>query len=163
MSTPKILTGARAKIYINGKLVGLFNNCTWQIRQGKEPAFILGRFNPAEITPTTQEAVALTLSGYRVVNSGPYAVANATLLQNLLTENDFSVEVTDRATKDDTTGNELVIFKALGCRVQGWSSGVAARGVSDIRLDIIGLLGEDESDEQNDITAANLDDGSSST
>jgi hypothetical protein len=157
MAKPTILTGARAKVLINGNLVGLFNNCTWQQRQGKEPAFILGRFNPAEITPTTQEAVSITLTGYRVVDAGPYKVANATLLKNLLTEEDFTVDVLDRQTGK-------VIFRAVGCRVQGWSSGVAARGVSDIRVDIIGIKGEDEfgistggDDDTN--TASNLDDG----
>lgn len=151
----KILTGARAKILIGENVVGLFNNCTWQIRQNKEPAFVLGRYSPAEITPTTQEAVSVTLSGYRVIDAGPYKVANATQLQNLLDEGDFVITVEDRQTKK-------VIFKAVGCRVQGWSSGVAARGVSDIRIDIIGLMGEDESAVKGDgesAGAAKLTDG----
>ena len=157
MARAKILTGARAKVLVNGALVGLFSQCSWSIRQGKDPAFILGRFNPAEITPTTQEAVTLSLSGYRVVDAGPYKVANATLLKNLLNEEDFSIAILDRQTNK-------TIFTAVGCRVQGWSSGVAARGVSDIRIDVIGIRGEDEfgtaqggDDEGN--SASNLDDG----
>jgi hypothetical protein len=118
-------------------LVGLFANCNWSIRQDKTPIFILGRYSPAEITPTTQEAVTLDLTGYRVVNAGPYKVANATLLKNLLTEEDFSVAVLDRQTGE-------TIFQASGCRVTGWSSGVASRGISDLRISIVGLLGEDE-------------------
>jgi len=157
MARAKILTGARAKIAIDGNVVGLFANCSWSIRQDKSPAYILGRFNPAEITPTSQEPVSLSLTGYRVVDSGPYAVANATLLRGLLNEEDFSVVVTDRQ-------SGKAIFTAVGCRVSGWSSGVAARGVSDIRIDIIGIRGEDEygtsigGDE--DTTGSNLDDGS---
>lgn len=157
MARAKILTGARAKVLINGQLVGLFSQCTWSIRQGKEPAFILGRYNPAEIVPTTQEPVQLSLSGYRVVDAGPYKVANATLLKNLLTEEDFAISVLDRQTNK-------TIFTAVGCRVQGWSSGVAARGVSDIRIDVTGIRGEDEfgtaqggDDEGN--SASNIDDG----
>lgn len=157
MARAKILVGARAKVMVNGQLVGLFSQCTWSIRQGKEPAFILGRYNPAEITPTTQEPVTVSLSGYRVVDAGPYKVANATLLKNLLTEEDFSISILDRQT------NKL-IFTAVGMRVQGWSSGVASRGVSDIRIDAIGIRGEDEfgtaqggDDEGN--SAANIDDG----
>lgn len=157
MAKAKILTGARAKVMINSNLVGLFNNCTWQIRQGKEPAFILGRFNPAEITPTTQEAVAITLTGYRVVDAGPYKVANATLLKNLLEEEDFNIDIIDRQTGK-------VIFRAVGCRVQGWSSGVASRSVSDIRIDVIGIKGEDEfgiatGGDDDTSTASNIDDG----
>lgn len=157
MAKSNILTGARAKIMINGNVVGLFSQCSWSIRQDKQPAFILGRHNPAEITPTTQEPVQLTLNGYRVVDAGPYKVANATLLKDLLNEEDFTVSVIDRQTGK-------TIFQAVGCRVQGWSSGVAARGISDIRLDIIGIRGEDEfgvalngDDEGNG--ASSLDDG----
>ncbi len=156
MGQAKILTGARAKVSIAGTPVGLFANCSWSIRQDKAPAYILGRYNPAEITPTSQEPVTLSLTGYRVVDAGPYAVANATLLRGLLEEEDFDVTVFDRQTGK-------AIFTAVGCRVTGWSSGVAARGVSDIRIDVIGIKGEDEfgtaqgGDE--DIGAANLDDG----
>lgn len=137
-------------------MVGLFNNCSWSIRQGKDPAFILGRYHPAEITPTTQEAVSMSLTGYRVVDAGPYKVANATLLKNLLSEEDFTIAILDRQTSK-------TIFTAVGCRVQGWSSGVSARGVSDIRVDIIGIKGEDEfgtaSGGDDDASATNLDEG----
>ena len=158
MAKAKILTGARAKVLVNGNPVGLFANCSWSVRQGKDPAYILGRYNPAEITPTSQEPVTLSLTGYRVVDAGPYAVANATLLKDLLQEEDFSVSVQDRQTGK-------IIFDAQGCRVTGWTSGVAARGVSDIRVDIIGLIGEDEFGKalpgggDADIGASNLDDG----
>lgn len=137
MAKANVLTGARAKVLIGSKTVGLFTSCTWSVRQDKQPLFILGRHSPAEITPTSQEAVSITLTGYRVVDSGPYKVANATLLKNILDEEDFSVAVLDRQTKK-------LIFQAVGCRVLGWSSGVVQRGISDIRLEIIGLIGSDE-------------------
>lgn len=137
MAKAKILTGARAIVYVKGQAVGLFSQCNWSIGQDKQPAYILGRFNPAEITPTSQDPVSLRLTGYRVVDSGPYAVAGASQLKSLLNEEDFSVAIQDRQ-------SGKVIFKAFGCRVRGWSSGVAARGVSDISLDIVGLVGEDE-------------------
>lgn len=137
MSRAKIFTGARAKVLINGNVVGLFSNVSWSVAQAKVPNFILGRFSPAEITPVDQDAVRMSLSGYRVIDSGPYKVGNATLLKNLLTEEDFSVAIFDRQTNKR-------IFQADGCRVTGWSSGVAARGVSDIRADVIGMIGQDE-------------------
>ena len=157
MAKAKILTGARAKISINGSTVGLFANCSWSIRQDKAPAYILGRYNPAEITPTSQEPVSMSLTGYRVVDAGPYQSASATLLKDLLNEEDFEVVVSDRQ-------SGKIIFQARGCRVTGWSSGVASRGVSDVRIDIVGIIGEDEygiaqgGDE--DQGASNLDDGS---
>lgn len=138
MSQAKILTGARAIVYIKDKVVGLFSQCNWSVGQDKQPAYILGRFNPAEITPTSQDPVSLRLTGYRVIDNGPYVVANATALAGLLNENDFTVKIQDRQ-------SGKVIFTAMGCRVRGWSSGVAARGVSDISLDVVGLYGYDES------------------
>ena len=151
MGKANILTGSRALLYIGENPVGLFANCSWSIGQEKVPAYILGRYNPAEITPTSQEPVQLTLTGYRVIGSGPYAVANATELQNLLNEEDFSLMIFDRRDPD------VPIFAAVGCRVMGWSSGVAARGVSDIRVEVIGIKGGDESSmEQEDVGAASL-------
>jgi hypothetical protein len=164
MAKAKILTGARALIRVKGVAVGLFSQCNWSIGQDKQPAYILGRFNPAEITPTGQDAVSMRLSGYRVVGLGPYDLAQsggqgmATKLVNLLNEEDFTVEVLDRVAGTD--GKPRVIFKAFGCRVRGWSSGVAARGVSDISLDVVGLKGGDESQnsDADDRGAPNLDD-----
>lgn len=157
MAKAQILTGARAKVLINGNLVGLFSTCSWSIRQEKVPVWILGRYSPAEIVPTTQEAVTLDLRGYRVVDAGPYKVANATLLKNLLDEEDFSVAILDRQTGK-------TIFTAVGCRVAGWSSGVANRGVSDISINVIGMRGEDEygtaqGGDAEAQSAANIDDG----
>ena len=142
MAKAKVMTGARAKVIIGTQEVGLFTNCTWSMTQGKVPAFILGRFSPAEIVPVDQDAVRMGLSGFRVIGSGPYAVANATQLKQLLNEEDFSISIIDRQTNKQ-------IFTAIGCRVLGWASGVSARGVSDIRLDIMGLRGEDETSREN--------------
>ena len=153
---PTVFTGARAIIYINGQNVGLFSNCSWSVRQQKVPAFILGRYNPADIIPISQEPVEMRLTGFRVVGAGPYQVAGATHLQDLLqNESYFQVVVVDRRTG-------AKVFTANECRVQGWNSGVQARGVSDITLDIIGVSGWDESvtDDGDSNGAANLTDGS---
>ena len=138
MAQSSILTGARAKILINGKIVGLFNNCSWSVRQDKQPQFILGRHSPAEITPTAQEAVSMTLNGYRVVGAGPYKVGGASLLKNLLNEEDFSVQIIDRQ-----TGQQ--IFMAKGCRVQGWSSGVVVPASAPVEVGQAGRAAPGES------------------
>jgi len=153
MAKATILTGARAQVYIGEKLIGLFANCSWSIRQDKSPAYILGKFNPDQIVPTAQEPVSLSLTGYRVIEKGPYTL-NATKLKGLLSEQDFTVTIKDRDTSK-------VIFTANGCRITGWSSGVSARGQSDIRLDVIGLVGWDESSVaeggDNDIGASSIE------
>jgi hypothetical protein len=137
MAQSQIFTGARAKLLINGKAVGLFANCNWSVRQEKVPAFILGAYAPVEITQTTQEAITMDLRGYRVVDSGPYAVANVTMLKNLLTEEDFSVAITDRQ-----TGKMILLVQ--GCKATGFSSGAASKSVSDISVSILGLRADDE-------------------
>jgi hypothetical protein len=157
----KILTGARAKLIINGQPTGLFSDCSWSIRQTKEPQFILGRYNPAEITQTSQDAVSVSLSGFRFLDKdanglksgSPYKVAGATPLKNLLTEGDFSIQIVDRKTGE-------AIFTVQGCKVTSWSSGVAARGVSTIRVELIGIKAEDEFNKNDeDSGAPNIEDG----
>lgn len=156
MAKSQIMTGARAKVMIYDKnskpvTIGLFNNCSWSVRQDKQPIFILGRYNPTEITPTTQEAVQMSLTGFRVVGKGPYATMHATKLQDLLNEEDFVVEIMDR------NNPGVPIFRALGCRVTGWSSGVTARGISDIRIDVVGISGHDESSTSGDDDTGSTD------
>ena len=151
-----ILTGPRAKVFINSNPAGLFTSVTWSNRQEKIPTHIIGRYNPAEIVPTSQDAIQLSLSGYRVIDSGPYQALHATALRDLLHEEDFSIAIQDRQTGK-------IIFQVVGCRVQGWSSGVNARAISDIRLDVIGIRADDEYTSQlgdEDVGASNIDDGS---
>lgn len=161
MAKSQILTGARAILqFLNpqgqARTVGVFSGCNWTVRQEKAPAFILGRFNPAELTPVSQEAISVGLTGFRVVDASPYEIANATSLKGLLNEEDFRLQIVDRRTGK-------VIFKVEGCRVVSWSSGVQARGVSDVRLEIMGLIAEDEFNSNDEdvgpIAAPRLDDG----
>jgi hypothetical protein len=156
MAKTQTMTGSRAKILINGKTVGLFSQCSWSIRQSKEPIYVLGRYSPADIVGTDQQPVQMTLTGYRVIDAGPYKVANATMLKDLLNEEDFTITVQDRQTKK-------IFFQAVGCKVLGWSSGVASRGITDIRLEVVGLIGADETSlnvgDQEDASAVNITDG----
>lgn len=133
----RVMTGARALVYMGENLVGMFSSCNWSVMQEKVPIYILGRFNPAEITPTAQEPIRLSLTGFRQINKGPYAVAKATMLKDLIDEGDFTVKVFDRQTQQD-------IFTAFECRVVGWRSGVSARAVTDVQIDVIGIKGGDE-------------------
>ena len=167
MSTSQVFTGARAVLMIKGQRVGLFSDVSWSIRQSKEPQFILGRFNPAEITQTSQDAVSMSMSGFRFLDAdkgtesspgkisksgSPYNVAGATKLSGLLNEEDFVVQLVDRK-----SGNP--IFTVQGCKVVSWSSGVAARGVSSIRIEMIGIHAEDETGDTGDSGAPNSSDG----
>lgn len=140
----KVMTGARALIRLDGNVVAFFSNCSWSVRQDKAPIFILGAYAPVELTPTSQEAVSVSLSGFRLASkdnssSSPYGkIYKMEKLQNLLRDSDFQVTVQDRQ-------SGAVIMKIDGCKVVSMSSGVAARGVTDLRLEVMGLKAEDES------------------
>ena len=147
------MTGARAVVYIQGKALGIFSSVSFGMRQGKEPLFTIGRFSPAEIVATSQEAMRLSMTGFRAIDAGPYAAMGATKLRNLLDEGDFTVKIQDRQTGK-------YIWTVDGCKVEGFSSGAAARGVTDVRLDIIGLVGYDESGVDDEaVSATKITDG----
>ena len=86
MAKAQIMNGARAIVMIKGKALGLFTSVSWSVRQEKVPAYILGRYSPAEIVPTAQEPVSMTMTGFKIVGKGPYAISAATQLRDLLNE-----------------------------------------------------------------------------
>ena len=101
--------------------------------------------------PETEKAISdeMLLPVYKETDS---VKKESKILKEILKEEDFSVSIIDRQTKE-------TIFTAQGCRVTGWSSGVASRGVSDIRLDVIGIVAWDESVKSDeDVGASNLTD-----
>lgn len=146
-SASKVMTGARAIVRINQQIVAAFANCSWAVRQPKEAIFILGAYAPVELTPTSQEAISMTLTGFRVINASndggsPYSTVNQMeKLQNLLNDHDFQVSITDRQ-------SGKVLANVTGCKIVSQSSGAAARGITDLRLEVMGLLYQDESGDQ---------------
>ena len=149
----RILDGAMAKLLVDGKVIGFFTTCTWSVRQEKVPIYVLGRHSPAEIVSTAQDVVSISVTGFKtlptsikdgegnkmdkITPSSPHAFGNKdvgmTKLGQLVNGDvKFSVAVSYR------NQPEVILFKSENCTVVGYSSGVAARSVADIRLDIIG-------------------------
>lgn len=142
MGTPqKIFHGARAQLIVNGKIVGIFTSCQWGVNYDAIPSFILGRYSAAEITYTGQEAISVTATGFRVVDNGAYIAAGLPKLQDLMTHEDIALSLFDRQ-----TGKQ--IFTVVGVRPTGYTSGTAARSVSDFTVNYLGLRAEDESGAQ---------------
>lgn len=142
MGTPqKIFHGARAQLIVNGKIVGIFTSCQWGVNYDAIPSFILGRYSAAEITYTGQEAISVTATGFRVVDNGAYVAAGLPKLQDLMTHEDIALSLFDRQ-----TGKQ--IFTVVGVRPTGYTSGTAARSVSDFTVNYLGLRAEDESGSQ---------------
>jgi hypothetical protein len=155
----KVLTGGRAKVYVNNNLVGIFETCTFNVNVGTEPIHILGRYSPDEITPTSYEAVTLSCSGFRIVGAGPYTgspsannqgVGEAAtvgpafpMLQDLLNLDPVTISVVDRQTG-------ATILTAIGCVPNSWNGNHNARATSRVTINYTGLRISDESGAQDE-------------
>lgn len=139
------LTGARAKLYINEKLIGLATDCSWSLPYGMEPVHTLGRYEPQEIVPVSQEAIEVSMNGMRVVNNGPHQgfdgnVDTAKLvpvLKDLLNNKDITIRIEDRQTGEE-------IMRVAQCRSRGYSSQVGAKGMVTYSMNFIGIRITDE-------------------
>src|SRR3954463_15638023 len=99
MATSKVFHGARGQVFINGTLSGIFSSISGGVDIDVNPAFILGRFSPVELTNVGQEPISLTCTGWRVLGEGPYSPNVAVpKLQDLLLANDITISLYDRQT-----------------------------------------------------------------
>lgn len=143
----KIMHGARAQMFVGGKLVGIFTSCTYGVDLDVSPAFILGRFSPAELTITGQEAINITATGWRVIDNGPYVAAAMPKLQDLLLHDDISLSLWDRAT-------QKLIMTVVGVRPTGWSTGLDNKAQQSVTVRFLGLRLSDESGDQDELSDA---------
>lgn len=139
------MTGARAKIWIRDKLIGLATECSWNVRYGQEPVHTLGKHEPQEIVTTSQEAIEVTVNGLRVVNAGPHLGAtNGTgasivpTLQELMGNLDMTIQIEDRQNPGK------MIMTVYQCRSLGYSSTVNAKGMMNLSMNFVGIRGTDE-------------------
>lgn len=140
MST-KTMTGGRAVVSVDNVVVGIFESCTYGANISVEPIHILGRFGPAEITPTSYEAVAINCNGFRVISNGAHVLPKFPKLQDLLNLGPVTISIKDRQTG-------ALIMTAIGCIPVSYSSGVNARATSRLSVNYTGLKVTDESGDQ---------------
>lgn len=159
-----IFNGQRAKVYIQTggdqgqkKLIGLFTNVSGSLGYSVQEAYILGRSSVAEFVYTGMEPVRLSLSGFRVINSGPFAIQTVPKLQEILQYEGITVEVEDR-----TTG--LTALKVFDCFIERFSFGFGARSISNIEVSMVGsTYGDESADFAEAPGATKIDDGSNSS
>jgi hypothetical protein len=137
MAKSTIFSGAKAKLFIDNKLVGVFTSCTYSVSYDLAPAYILGRHGVAEFTYTGMAPVSLNLTGYRVIGSGPYAINVAPELKELISHSGVLIKVVDRETDKD-------ILSVLDCFCSGYSTGFNSRSVSDVSFTLLGRSLSDE-------------------
>ncbi len=145
----KVMVGARAKVYVNNQLVGIYETCTYNMSIGTEPIHLLGRYSPDEITPTSYEAVTISCSGFRVVDQGPHVLPQVPLLQDLLNLEAVTIAVVDRQTGK-------TILTAIGCVPNSYNGNHNARATSRVTINYTGLRLSDESGAQDEGGAVSL-------
>ena len=145
----KTLTGNRAKVYVDGALVGIFDSCNYSTSLGTEGIFILGATSAREIAITSQELISLNCSGFRVVGSGVHILPKYPKLGDLLNFTGVTITVVDRATG-------VQVLTALNCVPNNTSENYNAKAVSKINVSYTGIRGFDESGDSDESDAADL-------
>jgi len=142
---PTVMHGARAILAIAGQPVGIFTNVSYQVQLDVAPVTILGSYAPVTTEYVGMEPVSVSATGWRVLDHGPHAVIGKNgerivpALAELISADELSITVYDR---QDPTKK---IADITNVRSQGFSSGVAARSLSELTVTFIGLIYSDES------------------
>lgn len=144
----KTITGSRAKIYVDGQLVGIFESCTVATSIGTEAIHILGRYSADEIAITSQEICTVTCSGFRVAGNGKHVLPKVPKIQDLLNFTPFTIAVYDR--QPDAAGNQVILETITGCVPNNSNSNYNAKAVSKISVSYQGIRSHDESGNQDE-------------
>lgn len=145
----KVMVGARAKVYVDNQLVGIFESVSYNASVGVEPIHILGRYSPDEITPTSYEAVTLNCNGFRVVGQGVHVLPRFPKVQDILGLEGVTITVVDRQ-------SGVAILTAIGCVGTAMNGNHNARATSRVTINYTGLRLSDESGDQDESGAVSL-------
>lgn len=146
----KVMVGGRAKVFVDNVLVGIFDSVDYSVNVGAEPIHLLGRYSPAEITPTSYEAVSLNCSGFRLIGNGGHILPKMPKLQDLLNLESVTLSVSDRQNPDTP------ILTAKNCVPVSYSTGYSAKSTSRIRVSYLGTVANDESGDQSEAGSVDL-------
>jgi len=151
MAKAKVFTGARAKVYVDNVLVGVFDSCSYAVNIGAEPIHILGRYSPAEITQTSYEAVTVNCSGLRVIGNGGHVLPKVPKVQDLLQLEYVTLSMVDRQSTDNTP-----VMTVQNCIPINYSTGANAKATSRIQVTYLGTHHSDEAGDQDEGDGVNL-------
>jgi hypothetical protein len=146
----KVMTGGRAKVFVDNVLVAVFDSVDYSVNIGAEPIHLLGRYSPAEITQTSYEAVSINCSGFRVIGNGGHVLPKVPKLQDILNLESVTLSVSDRQNPDTP------ILVAKNCIPVSYSTGYSAKSTSRIRVSYLGTVASDESGDQSEAGATEL-------
>lgn len=152
MAKAKVFTGARAKVYVDNVLVGIFDSCTYSVNVGAEPIHTLGKFSPQEITPTSYEAVSVNCSGFRIIGNGGHVLPKMPKLQDLLNLETVTLAMVDR--QSDASADPVMTVQ--NCIPVNYSTGANAKATSRIQITYLGTHASDEAGAQDEGDAVTL-------
>lgn len=142
----KTVHGARARVQMSGidtngnqftRTIGIWNEISYTVDFDVAAVAILGRFSPAELVTTGVNPVAISASGYRIVNHGVYADCGITKLQDLLRQEGVTIDIQDRQTG-------ATLFTVSGCVPTRHHGGYPVKALSSLSVDFLGLSYGDE-------------------
>lgn len=153
--TSRIMTGARALVYVGGKQIGFFSSCDWGYATRVEPAYILGRYSVAELTYVDAEPVTVSCAGFRALsenattgNNGPHqtlptGAGLVPTLTQLIEAPSVDIEIYDRADP-----NKL-IMRVIDAKAVRYATSLRAREQETISIEFMGKRVSAEFDENN--------------
>ena len=155
MATPKVVSGARIKVFLSkgpgtpAQLVGTFSRASYRVAIDQQGAWTLGRYTAGSIDTTAQELVDVTATGWRVAGLDPHSTYGIPKVSELMTAEYLSFVFFDRVTGKVIAGVEQ-------CRPTGYSQEFAAKQLSEMPVSYVGILPADEGDTspEEDATAA---------
>lgn len=143
----KTLNGAMAVVYVDSKICGIYDSCNYSVSHGTEAVHILGRFSPVEIAITSQEAVSVNCSGFRLVGNGVHVLPKAPKLEQLIALENITISIKDRVSLQN-------IMIVTGCKVTGHSGGVSSKAISRCSVNYLGTVYSDEEGAQQESAGA---------
>lgn len=169
----KIISGGRAVLYVVDRQnntstpIGVFTSIDVARSLDIQPAYTLGRYEPAELTYVGSGPVTANASGFRVFKGGPYQLVNLPQLQDILNHESIELVVADRGqTAENNTqlsetpqsGNTVLTVKKV--RPQGYTFSTSARSLSTFNVSFLGIIDNDETaNAQNDPSSVPLTSG----
>lgn len=139
----KTMTGARARISVDGQLVGMFDSVSYGAALGNEGIFTLGRYGAHEIAVTSYETISVSCTGFRIIGQGANVLPKFPKLQDLLGLGTVTLAISDRETGEN-------IMTVVGAVPVNYSTGHNAKSTSKINITYVGVKLEEESGSQDE-------------
>jgi len=142
MALPKIMTGARAIFYIDGKIVAFATNVGYRIAIPHGAVNVLGRYSVARHEPlgldVTLTAGTMRFTGTGGTGNSPSApgIAIFPRVQDIINKEELQIKVIDRAT------NEVVVM-VQRARMTERSGTMGARDMLSEAWNFVGIIAED--------------------